>query len=77
LYCRASSAVPGGSYSVSLQGKKVLDGLDPGEGGAAGVVHKLSGIKLGSSLDLVFSPSPGKEAGLPLVCGVELIYEGE
>ena len=70
----------GGSYSISLQGKKSLDGLDPDAGradGRVGVVHEISGVQVGAGLELALSHSLGKESGLPLICGIELIHEGE
>jgi hypothetical protein len=79
LYCRAPGD-PGGGYDISLQGKKVLEGLDAaarGAAGASGVVHEIAGVRVTSGIDVTFSPSGGKEAGLPLVCGIELIREDE
>ena len=80
LYFRAPMKEAGGSYSISLQGKKSLDGLDPDAGradGRVGVVHEISGVQVGAGLELALSHSLGKESGLPLICGIELIHEGE
>ena len=80
LYFRAPTREAGGSYSISLQGKKSLEGLDPDAGrtgGRVGVVHEISGVQVGSGLELALSHSQGKEFGLPLICGIELIHEGE
>ena len=79
LYCRAPGD-PGGGYDISLQGKKVLEGLDAaarGAAGASGVVHEIAGVRVTSGIEVTLSPSGGKEAGLPLVCGIELIREDE
>jgi hypothetical protein len=80
LYCRAPGAPPGGGYDISLQGKKVLEGLDAaarGGAGASGVVHEITGVRVASGVEVLLSPSGGKETGLPLICGIELIREDE
>ena len=71
---------PGGCYDVSLQGKKVLEGLDAaarGPAGVSGVVHEVAGVRVTSGVEVLLSPSGGKETGLPLICGIELICEDQ
>ena len=79
LYCRSQSGQAGGSFDVSLQGVKVLKGLNPSEkaaNGSAGVIHEIEGARITSVLDLKLEPSGGGDSALPLVCGIELIEEG-
>ena len=79
LYCRVRPAPAGGSFDVSLQGIKVLEGLDPSAmsaDGGVGVVHEIAGVRISSVLDLLLEPAGGKDSGLPLVCGIELLEEG-
>lgn len=78
LYCRAQPGQVGGSYDISLQGVKVLEVAHPaGEtGSSAGVIHELEGVRIESVLDLKLEPSGGRDSELPMVCGIELIEEG-
>ena len=79
LYCRAQPGQVGGSYDISLQGVKVLEVAHPaGEtGSSAGVIHELEGVRIESVLDLKLEPSGGRDSELPMVCGIELIEEGQ
>ena len=80
LYCRPQAGQTGGSFDVSLQGVKVLTGLNPAgkaASGAAGLVHEVEGVRIASILELKLEPAGGRDSDLPLVCGIELIEEGK
>ena len=80
LYFRPQAGQTGGSFDVSLQGVKVLKGLNPAgkaAGGSAGLVHEVEGVRIASLLELKLEPAGGRDSDLPLVCGIELIEEGK
>ena len=80
LYCRPQAGQTGGSFDVSLQGVKVLKGLNPAgkaASGSAGLVHEVEGVRIASLLELKLEPAGGRDSDLPLVCGIELIEEGK
>ncbi|MBL8799492.1 MAG: PQQ-binding-like beta-propeller repeat protein [Planctomycetia bacterium] len=66
-------------FSIAIQGQTVLADFDIArEAGGPGrcVVKEFKGVKIAKELTLTFTPSPGAEVKVPLICGLELLAEG-
>jgi outer membrane protein assembly factor BamB len=66
-------------FSVSLQGKEVVQDLDIARetGGAKqALVKEFKGIQAGKELNVRLVPTPGAAVAVPVLCGIEIIAEG-
>lgn len=66
-------------FHVNIQGQQVLTNFDiVKEAGRPNrtLVKEFKGVKVAKELTVTFTPSPGTEAKVPLICGLELLAEG-
>ncbi len=65
------------SCNVLVQGKEVLQGLDPAKeagGKAAAVVKEVKGVEVSGALTIELKPAGGSK-DVPVLCGVEILAE--